>query len=545
MGASHGTAQQGAPTAPVAGDAGDEGDEANHPPTHVLPSAAALRPASPASAHSASTDASTVISPLPATMHARLDPAARMVVLGCGCIGQGVLPMLLRHVGMDPAQLTVLAADDAGEPLAKRLGVRHMVAPLDESNYVAVLDALLPNRGDFLLNLSVNVSSVDLVRLARKRGWLYLDTSIEPWEGGFTDASVGPEERSNYSFRERMLALRDEEVPEGGWATAVVTHGANPGLVSHFAKRALVQLAARKGMDAEMPAPVDRLVWTELARKLGVKVIQIAERDTQAPLVPKRPLEFVNDWSVDGFLGEASQPSELGWGTHETSLPPDGRTHPTGPGHAIYLARPGCSVGVRSWTPLWGPYIGLLITHGESVSIPAYLTLPPSPELPEGYRPTVMYAYHPCDAALASLHELLGRNLAEPEAKRVVVGDLHPGGIDELGVLLCADGGVLWYGSVLECGEAAAVAPGNNATSLQVAAGVLGGVVWAIENPNRGLVEPDEMDGERVLEVCAPYLGKLVGAASDWTPLKDRGKLFPEDLDRDDPWQFMNFRVAA
>ena len=79
---------------------------------------------------------------------------------------------------------------------------------------------------------------------------------------------------------------------------------------------------------------------------------------------------------------------------------------------------------------------------------------------------------------------------------------------------------------------------------MQVTAAVLAGVVWAMENPDRWIVEPDEIDYERILEICAPYLGKLVGAYSDWTPLADRESLFAEDLDKADPWQFKNFRVV-
>jgi homospermidine synthase len=118
-------------------------------------------------------------------------------------------------------------------------------------------------------------------------------------------------------------------------------------------------------------------------------------------------------------------------------------------------------------------------------------------------------------------------------------------GIDELGVLLMGHAkGAYWFGSQLSVDEARQLVPYNNATSLQVTVAVLAGVVWAIENPRRGIVEPDEMDFERCMAIMRPYLGKIVGAYSDWTPLTDRGRLFPEDLDPADPWQFKNFRVV-
>jgi homospermidine synthase len=69
---------------------------------------------------------------------------------------------------------------------------------------------------------------------------------------------------------------------------------------------------------------------------------------------------------------------------------------------------------------------------------------------------------------------------------------------------------------------------------------VLAGIVWAIENPKCGIVETDEMDHVRCLEVQRPYLGKLGGTYTDWNPLSQRVQFFDEKLDRRDPWQFSN-----
>ena len=100
-----------------------------------------------------------------------------------------------------------------------------------------------------------------------------------------------------------------------------------------------------------------------------------------------------------------------------------------------------------------------------------------------------------------------------------------------------------WYGSQLSIEETRAIAPYQNATGLQVTSAVLAGVVWAIENPEAGIVEADEIDFRRCLQVQTPYLGPVIGAYTDWTPTEGRGILFPEDMDRDDPWQFTNVIV--
>ena len=467
-------------------------------------------------------------------MHARFP--GRLVIVGFGSIGQGVLPLLLRHLEIGRDKITIITAEKLGHEVAAEYGIRFVETALTRENYRAILQERL-GPGDFLLNVSVEVSSVALIELCREAGALYLDTCIEPWPGGYTDPGLPPSARSNYALRESALALRARH-PQG--PTAVITHGANPGLVSHFVKAALLDLARDAGLAAE--APRSREDWARLNARLGVKAIHIAERDTQVSNLPKQPGEFVNTWSIDGFYSEGSQPAELGWGTHERHFPPDGRTHDSGSGAAIYLMRPGAATRVRSWTPLEGPYHGFLITHGESISIADYLTLREGEAV--RWRPTCHYAYHPCDDAVLSLHELAGKNWRLQDRKRLMMDEISRG-IDELGVLLMGQQkGVYWYGSRLSIEEARRVAPHNNATSLQVTAAVLAGVIWAIEHPERGIVEPDEMDHARILEIARPYLGELVGVRGDWTPLLGRGALFPEDLDRDDPWQFKNIRVV-
>src|SRR5258708_16188208 len=102
---------------------------------------------------------------------------------------------------------------------------------------------------------------------------------------------------------------------------------------------------------------------------LGVKGIHIAERDTQRARNPKPPNVFVNTWSVEGFLSEGMQPAELGWGTHETWMPDNGRRHHKGCEAAIYLLQPGANTRVRSWTPTPRPQSGSLLTPHPSISI--------------------------------------------------------------------------------------------------------------------------------------------------------------------------------
>lgn len=463
--------------------------------------------------------------------------SGRIVFVGFGSIGQGVLPLMMRHIGTSADRITIVSADERGLEEARHFGVKFITQPVKPENLRTLLEPLV-GQGDFLLNLSVDVSSIALVQFCQERGALYLDTCIEPWPGGYTDQSVPASRRTNYALREAALALRDGR--EGG-PTAVLTHGANPGLVSHLVKKALLDVAAATGVKTDEPS--SREDWAALAKKLDVKVIHVAERDTQVSPVRKRVDEFVNTWSVDGFVSEGCQPCELGWGSHERHFPTDGNRYDFGRGSSIFLSRPGAATRVRTWTPKAGHFHAFAITHGESISIADYLTVKKNGVV--SYRPTVHYSYHPCDDAVLSVHEFVGRNYVMQSKQRILMDEISSGGIDELGVLLAGHAkNAYWYGSQLSVDEARQLCPFNNATSLQVCVSVLSGVIWAMENPQRGIVEPDDMDYRRNLEICMPYLGPVVGEFTEWNPLTGRESLFSEDLDHEDPWQFKNVRVV-
>jgi homospermidine synthase len=458
--------------------------------------------------------------------------SGRIVMLGFGSVGQGVLPLLLRHIKLEPAQIEIVAPSQRSLEAVHEYGVRRAAVRLARDNYRQELSARL-NEGDFLLNLSVDVSSKALMSLCQERRVLYVDACTEPWPGGYTDRSLPPAQRTNYALREDVLSLRR---PGRKQTTALITMGANPGLISFLIKQALLELA---GAGAAMPA--DRNGWADLARRLGVRVIHVAERDDQVSGRHKEQDEFVNTWSSAGFISESLQPAELGWGSHERELPHDGARHDSGCRAAIYLNRPGAGTRVRSWTPLAGPQLAYLITHAESISIADHLTLG-DPARPD-YRPTVHYAYHPSNDALLSLHELAGRQWREQKRKRLMRDDIVAGR-DELGALLMGhEDRVFWYGSRLAIDEARALAPHNNATTLQVSAPIVAGMACAVCNPERGIVEPEDLPHDEMLAMIRPYLGEVVGVHGDWTPLHEREWLFDETVDRSDPWQFMNFRV--
>ena len=466
-------------------------------------------------------------------------------------MAQCALPILVDDLGFSAANIRVVDFVDNRDRVQPLLaaGMQYEIARLTPENY----DAFLSERctaGDVLLDLAWNIDSPTLLDWCHHRGVHYLNTSVEVWDPYDDLESVHPTDRTLYV---RHMAMRDLMRRWGNTGpSAVVEHGANPGLVSHFTKQALTEIATRllregragtrsKGLEDALAAGR----FNDLAHLTGTKVIHISERDTQITDLPKRPNEFVNTWSVEGLYEEGVAPAELGWGTHERWLPEDAYEHEGGPRNQICLARPGMETWVRSWVPS-GEIHGMVIRHGEAFTISDHLTVW-APDGTAVYRPTVHYAYHPSDSAIASILELRMRNLQMQPERRILNNEITTG-TDELGVLLMGHDYTSWWtGSILGIDEARRLVPGQSATTVQVAASVAAAVVWMIEDPRRGLCVPDDLPWQRILEIAGPYLGTVHSAPSDWTPVQNRARIFgkwaTERVDAGDPWQFTNFLV--
>jgi homospermidine synthase len=374
-------------------------------------------------------------------------------MIGFGSIGRGTLPLIERHFKFDKSRMVVIdPREDAGdmEILAKH-GVRHIKEYVTKDNYKDLLTPLLTEGGGqgFCVNLSVDTGSVDLMKLCRKLGVLYIDTVIEPWLGFYFDKTMRP------GRPHQLCAARNAAQGEGknpGGATAVSTCGANPGMVSWFVKQALVNLAAISTSSSTSRTD-DREGWAKLMKKTGVKGIHIAERDTQRTKHPKPFNVFWNTWSVEGFISEGLQPAELGWGTHEEWMPKNaGSTRRVARRRSSWM-QPGANTRVRTWCPTPGPQYGFLVTHNESISIADYFTVK-GKDGEVTFRPTCHYAYHPANDAVLSLHEMFGNGGNAQPVHHVLDEDELVDGIDELGVLLYGhDKNAYWYGSQLSLEE--------------------------------------------------------------------------------------------
>ncbi len=475
----------------------------------------------------------------------------KVLFLGYGAVAECTLPLFFRHIDADPGKLTILDFEEKASRLrewsAKGASVvRDRVTP---KNLPALLGRYV-GRGDLIVDLAWNIDAGEILQWCHDHGVMYVNTSTEVWDPYASAASIHPTQRTLYA-RHLKLRERISTWKEPG-PSAVLEHGANPGLISHFTKQGLMDIAealiaegGMAGRDAELiRAYLKAHDYARLAMSLGVKVIHVSERDTQLIGSPKMVDEFVNTWSVEGFREEGTTTAEMGWGTHEKWLPPLAYAHASGPKNQICLARMGMNTWVRSWVP-GGPIHGMVIRHGEAFSLSERLTVEENGKAV--YRPTVHYAYCPCDSAIASLAEMRGNNYSLQSRQRIATDEITTGS-DALGALLMGHPFTSWWvGSDLSIEESRRLLPHHNATTMQVAISVVAAVSWMIQNPQCGVKMPEDLPHDYVLGIARPYLGSFISTRSDWTPLKGLPDPFAgfnsHDFDTSDPWQFKNVLV--
>ena len=473
----------------------------------------------------------------------------KVLMIGYGSVAKCTLPILLKHIDIPCKNITIIDFLDKRKELNGwiKKGVKFYQERITPINITQILSKHV-SPGGLVIDLAWNIECLDMLSWCHDNKVFYINTSVEEWDPYANIHKKTPFQKSLYY---KQMQIRDMVLRwDSASTTAVLDHGANPGLISHFTKKGLIDIALRSVRDKAMPKKqsrnIGRLIhekdFAHLVMELGVKTIHVSERDTQITNKPKHVDEFVGTWSIEGLREEGISPAEMGWGTHEKEMPLIVNVPPYGPKNQIFLSQMGMNTWVRTWVP-YAEIVGMVIRHAEAFSISDHLTVWKDGKVV--YRPTVHYAYMPCNETIASLHELRCGNY-ELQHKQRIMSDEIIGGDDILGAFIMGHRYNSWWtGSILSIEESRRLVPHQNATTMQVAIGVVSGIMWMMENPNKGVRSPEDLPYEYILDIAKPYLGKFVSEASDWTPLKNYQVFFRENpdthLDKRNIWCFNNF----
>ena len=222
----------------------------------------------------------------------------KILVIGCGSVSQCTIPLLLKHLEMPTKNITIMDFVDNRHLVKDALdkGVNYVSDQVTKDNMASLLSSYVGS-GDIIIDLAWNIDCCEILQWCHDNNVLYINTSVELWDPYENIENKTPQERTLYP---RHMNIRKMVK---GWdkpgVTAVVEHGANPGLVSHFTKVGIEDIAAKiikeKPDDSRLTELKESLKsgdFAKLAQLIGLKVIHISERDTQITDKPKKTNEL-------------------------------------------------------------------------------------------------------------------------------------------------------------------------------------------------------------------------------------------------------------
>lgn len=374
-----------------------------------------------------------------------------------------------------------------------------------------------------ICDLAFRISTEHIVKKAQEKNCIYINAATDlKYVDKREDWTL--EEMPDMTLPRQLKIIKQNankaRKPGTKNSTCIFNHGINPGLVSHFTKYTLKKLHLKLKPSSiktfTYPENFELIGWnhinySKIARKVGLKTIHITEKDTHQTWLRYDESEkiLMNTWSVMGAYDESIDPSQFSFGTHENEYPKcafikDYKEH-----GQLYMPYRGCVLKARSYEPRTGMMNGVLIPHAETVSLQNYLR--------DGtdYMVTIHYVYKMSDTFVSNAFKW---DTADDDFKFHVLEsqELYDGGFDSVGALLiCEDEATkkishYWTGSILENGEASKFSKQINATCMQVGISILAGMRAGLICPEKGIIEPEEIDSDFIVEYCKDYLGEFI-----------------------------------
>lgn len=361
-----------------------------------------------------------------------------------------------------------------------------------------------------IIDLSVNVDSIMMLKLAKAKGCYYVNTSIENYEE-HTNANAHNNEMTYNDIKDNTLYHRElmaQDLMKGTRKTRFLNCGFNPGCIQAFVKRGLREYSKLKHI------PIVNGNYAKFAHDIGLTDCYCVEYDSQKTNLKATKQCFLNTWSSTGFQEEGADNIMLSLNNETIADMTNAGIKMVAPNEGNvknlrFLSERGMNVKRKCITldhngkPF--EYEGMLIPHAEIASLSEFLQY-------KGNAPNIMYIYRPCDVALDSL-QFFKKNDYNilPDYYVLEGGDVKPMGFDSIGAYMkFSNGDIMWCGSVVSIEDARKLGfKISNATSIQVSGFLHACIDFIFKHPNFGLNESEDIPHKELFKVCDKYMGNI------------------------------------
>ncbi len=432
--------------------------------------------------------------------------SGNIYIFGYGMVGQSFLRLLKREVTFDYKQLFVVdMSKENVEEFISEGGFleNYLTIHITKQNYLQVYQKHL-QKGDVLFDFLENTRNIDTLSWCMENGVLYLNTSDSSW----------PEEDSHTTSYDNFIHLQKLlKKYQKGFPTAVIEIGCNPGLVSLFVKQGLKKIVSSNHnfYEKETKVKLDSLIknknYNQLAQSLGVDTVIISDYDTLSINSNNQNDDILyNTWSPSGLYDEAVSNIEFSLGNDFNLDLIKDKVKLFNPKDGYCLLNiKGVDTLEKTYSP-YGYFEGHIITHEETLSLGSYLSVFDS----KGnllYNPTVYFSYRPSEMAFRALKAVKRKNYQRPSSFVRLKNNLSSGG-EYVGVIINTKlFGAYYYGSGVELNVLKQNYPKETPTIIQVTATAISAFKWMLDNPNEGLLFPEQLNEDLILKAALKYLG--------------------------------------
>ena len=192
----------------------------------------------------------------------------KVLFVGYGAVAECTLPILVKHVKMPCSNITIMDFENRREKLAPwiKKGVKFANNRVTRENMTALLGKFV-GAGDIVIDLAWNIDACEILQWCHDHGVRYINTSVELWDP-YENSKDAPPQKSTLYWRHMNLRKMISKWAKPG-PTAVIEHGANPGLISHFTKQGLIDIGRRMIKDKKVTGRAAEEVQQLIADVLG------------------------------------------------------------------------------------------------------------------------------------------------------------------------------------------------------------------------------------------------------------------------------------
>ena len=430
----------------------------------------------------------------------------KIFMIGCGSSGQGLLELwqILPNNKLKNMAITIVEPKEIPNELLNNYNnINHIVGSITKENMGKIFDKFV-DENTLVINVSVDVDSLLLMKNSKIKKALYIDSSIEDYEEDLKKDKPIEQKTLYYRGIEADKKLRKINSPKS--KTILHSHAMNPGLISSFVLYWIDWYVNKYG-DSKMKKHLKNKEFGILAKQIGIDTIHISELDTQTTSVKYDPNIFFSTWSSNGFQEEARDHVQI-VGTDNIHKQKIGLIKSKIKPHAFYMESKGMDTYHDSY--IYNDkkeivkYKGMMIPHYEPFSLSEYLSY-------GDYCPNIFYVYKPCEIANKSLNRLRENNYQIMKGY-VLRGYDITGGFDAVGAtIILNDKRIFWSGTIINKQFTTKLGlKYTGPTCLQVVISMTKAIEYLLKNQKDGLITTEEIPYKYMIDSCKNFLGIVI-----------------------------------